>query len=69
MIAWLKVAIALGLALGAVLTGLGRLAEWWPALDIVNDGLPFLAAGTVLLFVLARARLALHHIGGAAGSD
>jgi endonuclease/exonuclease/phosphatase (EEP) superfamily protein YafD len=43
----------LGLAFGAVLTGLGWLAQWWPALDLINNGLPLLAAGTIVLFGLA----------------
>ena len=53
MIAWLKMLLAVGLALGAVLTGLGWLAEWWPALDIFNNGLPALAAGSLVLVLLA----------------
>ena len=53
MIAWLRMLVGLGLALGAVLTGLGWLAEWWSALDIFNNGLPALAAGSLVLFLLA----------------
>ncbi len=53
MIAWLKLLIATDLALGAVLTGLGWLASWWPALDLFNNGLPALAAGTLGVFGLA----------------
>ncbi len=53
MIAWLRVLVGAGIALGLVLTGLGSLAQWWPALDIVNNGLPALAAGAIALFLLA----------------
>jgi endonuclease/exonuclease/phosphatase (EEP) superfamily protein YafD len=53
MIAWLRLLVWLGLALGVVLTGLGWLARLWPALDLINNGLPALAAGCVLLLVLA----------------
>ena len=47
MTSWLKGLIVAGVLLGASLTGLGLLAQWWPALDIVNNGLPFVAAGAV----------------------
>jgi endonuclease/exonuclease/phosphatase (EEP) superfamily protein YafD len=50
---FLKALIIAGLALGAMLTLLGFLAGYWPALDIVNDGLPLLLAGAVLLLCLA----------------
>lgn len=50
---WLKGLIATGLLLGASLTLLGLLARWWPALDIVNNGLLFVVAGTILLLALA----------------
>lgn len=53
MIAWLRMLVGAGLALGMALTGLGWLAQWWPALDLVNNGLPALAAGAVALFLLA----------------
>ena len=36
-----------------VLTGFGWLAQWWPTLDLVNNALPALAAGSIVLFVLA----------------
>jgi endonuclease/exonuclease/phosphatase (EEP) superfamily protein YafD len=49
----LKRLIAACVCVGAVLTGLGLLARWWPALDIVNNGLPAVAAGALLLFCLA----------------
>ena len=50
---FLKVLIAAGVAVGAALTALRLLASWWPALDIVNNGLPLLTAGAVLLLCLA----------------
>jgi endonuclease/exonuclease/phosphatase (EEP) superfamily protein YafD len=53
MIGWYRSLIGLGVALGLVLTGLGWLAEWWPALDLVNNGIPALFAGSVVLFMLA----------------
>ena len=42
-----------GSPVGLALTGLGRLAQWWPALDLVNNGLPVLAAGAIALCTLA----------------
>lgn len=63
MRSWLKGLIVAGLVLGAGLTLSGLLARWWPALDIVNDGLPFTTVGTIALLTLAAAardwRLAL----------
>src|SRR3972149_4023293 len=50
---WLKTFIVAAIVLGASLTVLGLLAQWWPALDIVNNGLPFVAAGAVLILGLA----------------
>jgi endonuclease/exonuclease/phosphatase (EEP) superfamily protein YafD len=50
---WLKTFILAGIVLGVSLTVLGLLAQWWPALDIVNNGLPFVAAGTIVVFGLA----------------
>jgi endonuclease/exonuclease/phosphatase (EEP) superfamily protein YafD len=44
---------AAGIAFGAGLTALGLLPPWCPALDIVNNGLPFLLAGSVLLLALS----------------
>ena len=32
---------------------IGLLARWLPALDIVNNGLPFLLAGTLIVLILA----------------
>ena len=60
---WLKGLIVAGLVLGACLTALGLFARWWPRFDIVNDGLPFTALGTIVVLILAAAvrewRLAL----------
>ncbi len=44
-----------GLAIGAGLTLLGLAARWIPALDIVNNGLPFLIAGIFVVIALAAA--------------
>ncbi len=49
----LKALAKAGLIIGAILTLLGLLARWFPALDIVNNGLPFLLAGTLLVLILA----------------
>jgi len=49
----LRVIIVLGLVAGAALLALGIAAHWYPALDIVNNGLPFLALGGVVLLSLA----------------
>ncbi|MBC8013807.1 MAG: hypothetical protein H7X74_06990 [Methyloceanibacter sp.] len=53
MTSWLKGLIVAGVVLGASLTVLGLCAQWWPALDIVNNGLPFVAAAAVLVLGLA----------------
>jgi endonuclease/exonuclease/phosphatase (EEP) superfamily protein YafD len=53
MTSWLKGLIVAGLVLGASLIVLGLLARWWPVLDIVNNTLPFAAAGAVLILGLA----------------
>jgi endonuclease/exonuclease/phosphatase (EEP) superfamily protein YafD len=50
-----KVLAKAGLAASAVLTLIGLLARWFPALDIVNNGLPFLLAGTLIVALLAAA--------------
>ena len=50
---WLKGLIVAGLLFGAGFTLLGLLARWWPALDIVNNGLLFVVAGSILLLGLA----------------
>jgi hypothetical protein len=44
-----------GLTISAAVTLIGLFARWFPALDIVNNGLPFLLAGTVIVVVLATA--------------
>jgi endonuclease/exonuclease/phosphatase (EEP) superfamily protein YafD len=49
----LGVIVAAGLAASALLTAAGLLAYWRPALDIVNNGLPFLAVGCLALLGLA----------------
>ena len=53
MIEWLRVLVGVGIPVGFALTGLGGLAQWWPALDLVNNGLPVLAAGAIALCTLA----------------
>ena len=53
MIEWLRLLVGMGIALGVVLTGFGWLAQGWPTLDLVNNALPALAAGSIVLFVLA----------------
>ncbi|MGH6833593.1 MAG: endonuclease/exonuclease/phosphatase family protein [Methyloceanibacter sp.] len=53
MTSWLKGLIVAGVVLGASLIVLGLLARWWPVLDIVNNTLPFVAAGAVLILGLA----------------
>ena len=55
MRAWLKGVIVAGLLLGAGLTLLGVLARWWPALDMVNNGLLFMTVGAIALLCLALA--------------
>ncbi|MFO7477503.1 MAG: endonuclease/exonuclease/phosphatase family protein [Methyloceanibacter sp.] len=49
----LKALAALALAAGLAWTVLGRLEPLWPALDIVNNGLPFLLAGLLAVLLLA----------------
>ena len=41
-----------GLVVGALLTLFGLLAHWFPALDVINNGLPLLVAGAVLVLLL-----------------
>jgi endonuclease/exonuclease/phosphatase (EEP) superfamily protein YafD len=55
MKAWLKGVTVAGLLLGAGLTLLGVLARWWPALDLVNNGLLFVTVGAIALLCLALA--------------
>lgn len=57
---------ALGLAGGAALLAIGVLAHWYPALDIVNNGLPFLAVGAGALLALAFALRSRRLIGATA---
>ncbi len=49
----LKALAKAGLVVGATLTLIGLLARWFPALDIVNNGLPFLLVGTLIVAILA----------------
>jgi len=42
-----------GIAAGLTFTVLGWLAHWFPALDVINNGLPFLVAGAGLALLLA----------------
>lgn len=42
-----------GIAAGLTLTVFAWLANWWPALDVINNGLPLLGAGAVLVLLLA----------------
>ena len=51
----LKALAKAGLVLGAIVTLIGLLARWFPALDIVNNGLPFLLAFTLIVASLAAA--------------
>jgi endonuclease/exonuclease/phosphatase (EEP) superfamily protein YafD len=50
---WLRAITAAGILFAALLTVLGLLAAWWPALDIVNNGIPYLVAGGLILLALA----------------
>ncbi|MGA7458559.1 MAG: hypothetical protein WBW51_14740, partial [Methyloceanibacter sp.] len=43
----------LGVGGGAFLTALGLLANWFSFLDLINDGLPFLFTGCLLLVAVA----------------
>ena len=49
----LRAIIVLGLVGGAALLALGAVAHWYPALDIINNGLPVLAVGGIVLLALA----------------
>jgi endonuclease/exonuclease/phosphatase (EEP) superfamily protein YafD len=62
----LKVLIAAGLAICALLTALGLLANVRSSLDIINNGLPYLVAGLIALLCLAFAARARKLIGIAA---
>jgi endonuclease/exonuclease/phosphatase (EEP) superfamily protein YafD len=62
---WLRAIAAAGIVFGALLTALGLLAPWWPALDIVNNGIPYLVAGGFILLGLAALTRKLWLIAGA----
>lgn len=49
----LKAAIVASLVLGTGLIAIGVLARWYPALDIVNNGLPIIGIGGIVLLALA----------------
>ena len=49
----LTVLVVAGLCFGSIATALGILANWWPALDLINNGLPFLATGCLAVLGLA----------------
>jgi endonuclease/exonuclease/phosphatase (EEP) superfamily protein YafD len=51
----LKALTVAGVLAGAGLTALGQLAPWWPVVDIVNNGLPLLLAGALVVLALAAA--------------
>lgn len=53
MTSWLRLLVIAGLVFGFVMTGLGRLAHWFPLFDVFNNAIPFVAAGAVGLVVLA----------------
>ena len=55
MPSFVKTLAKAGFAIGAGLTLLGLAARWIPALDIVNNGLPFLIAGMFIVLALAAA--------------
>jgi hypothetical protein len=62
----LKLLVTAGLLFSAALTALGVLANWFPALDIVNNGLPIYLVGTLALLALAFAAGGRKLIGAAA---
>jgi endonuclease/exonuclease/phosphatase (EEP) superfamily protein YafD len=51
----LKTLTVASLLAGAGLSALGQLAPWWPLVDIVNNGLPLLLAGALVVLALAAA--------------
>ena len=65
--AWLRAITAAGIVAGALLSAAGLLAPWWPALDIVNNGVPYLLAGALILLGLAALTRKLWLISGFAG--
>jgi endonuclease/exonuclease/phosphatase (EEP) superfamily protein YafD len=50
---WLRALVIAGLVFGFGVNFLGFLARLWPALDIINNGLPFVAVGALLVLALA----------------
>lgn len=48
-----KILVVLGVGGGAFLTALGLFANWFSFLDLINDGLPFLFTGCLLLVAVA----------------
>lgn len=49
----LRLVVIAGVAAGLALTVLAWLAHWWAALDVINNGLPGVTAGAVVLLCLA----------------
>jgi endonuclease/exonuclease/phosphatase (EEP) superfamily protein YafD len=49
----LRLAVIAGVAAGLAFTILAWLAHWWGALDVINNGLPGVTAGAVVLLCLA----------------
>ena len=49
----LKIPVLIGLSGAALLTAVGLLANWLPFLDLINNGLPLLISGCLLLLALA----------------
>lgn len=49
----LRLVVIAGVAAGLTVTVLAWLSNWWPALDIINNGLPGVTAGAVMLLCLA----------------
>jgi endonuclease/exonuclease/phosphatase (EEP) superfamily protein YafD len=62
----LRAIVAAGLVVGVALLALCVLANWYPPLDIVNDGLPFMAVGAIVLVALAFATGSRKRIGATA---
>ena len=50
---WLKLLVVAGLVFGVIMTGLGRLALWFPLFDVFNNAIPFITLGAIGLVVLA----------------
>lgn len=45
--------VVAGLIIGVAVTALGMMANWFPALDFLNDGLPLLTAGALVLLAIS----------------